>query len=268
MTSYTPPSVYDTHCDGPGLLPATKQWSFLRCQQRRFLTDFMTDLPYPPRMDLTGKNVLISGSNSGLGLEAAFTFALWGAKVIMACRDPPPHETHPTKAIEQIISRGEGDIKREQLEWWEVDYSSLKSVEALGKRWNESGMVLDYLCNNAGLSVLPLIKTEDGHELTRSVNYLGHCLLTLMVLPSMKDAKTPRIVNTCSVFHNGGRLDFNSMDYEKGQTRGRGGVEAYCDTKLYHLMWTFELQERLSRSEDYRHVIVNGVHPGFVGSNM
>jgi NAD(P)-dependent dehydrogenase (short-subunit alcohol dehydrogenase family) len=58
------------------------------------------------------------------------------------------------------------------------------------------------------------------------------------------------------------------MDYEKGQSRGSGGVDAYCDTKLYHVMWTFELQARLSRSEDYRHVVVNAVHPGFVGSNM
>ena len=84
----------------------------------------------------------------------------------------------------------------------------------------------------------------------------------------MKKAKTPRIVNTCSCFHFGGRLDFNSLDYEKGQTRGRGGVDAYCDSKLYHVMWTFELQARLSRSKEYRHVIANAVHPGFVGSNI
>jgi NAD(P)-dependent dehydrogenase (short-subunit alcohol dehydrogenase family) len=117
-------------------------------------------------MDLQGKNVLLSGGNSGIGLEAAYTFAKWGAKVILACRDPPPHETHPEKAIELMLEKSEGEIKREQLEWWEVDYSSLDSVEALGKRWMDSGMVLDYLCNNAGLSSLKHITTKDGYELT------------------------------------------------------------------------------------------------------
>lgn len=84
----------------------------------------------------------------------------------------------------------------------------------------------------------------------------------------MKNAESPRIVNTCSAFHYGGRLDFSSLDYEADQDRGRGGVLAYCDTKLQHLMWTMELQQRLSRSEEYRHVIVNGIHPGFVSSGM
>ncbi|UZJ55985.1 hypothetical protein CBS101457_005305 [Exobasidium rhododendri] len=262
------PSVYDTHCSGAGLSPSTKAWTQVYCQYKRFTGDRSAMAPYPPRMDLSGKNVLISGANSGIGLEAAYTFAQWGANVILACRDPPPHEIHPTIAIKSMLERSKGTIKEDQLTWWEVDFASLKSVEALGKRWMESGMTLDYLCNNAGLSMRANITTEDGFELTRSVNYLGHCLLTLIVLPSMKKAKTPRIVNTCSCFHFGGRLDFSSMDYEKGQSRGSGGVDAYCDSKLYHVMWSFELQSRLSRSEDYRHVVVNAVHPGFVGSNI
>lgn len=163
---HTPPSVLDTHCDGPGLLPSTAAWTRAYCQYKRFAGDITKVLPYPPRMDLRGKNVLISGANSGIGLEAAYTFAHWGAKVILACRNPPPHELHPTKAIETLVQRSGGEITRDQLEWWDVDFASLKSVEALGKKWIDSGMVLDYLCNNAGLSMLNNITTEDGFELT------------------------------------------------------------------------------------------------------
>lgn len=161
-----PPSIYDTHCSGPGLSPETQQWSKGHCTAKRYKDEILSNLPLPPQMDLRGKNVLISGANSGIGYEAAFTFALWGAKVIMACRDPPVRETHPLKAMELIIERGEGKIDKSQLEWWQVDYTKLKSVQALGDRWVQSGMVLDYLCNNAGLTVLDKIITEDGFELT------------------------------------------------------------------------------------------------------
>lgn len=98
----------------------------------------------------------------------------------------------------------------------------------------------------------------------------------------MRNAKAPRIVNTCSIFHFGGRLDFSNMDYERAPktSRGLGGTLSYCDSKvgndgaaatrgelthptqLWLLMWTRELQKRLSRSQHYRHVIAHGVHPG------
>lgn len=279
-----PPSVNDTHCSGAGLLPSTQPWSLVYKTLRQY-ADNGAELPFPPKVDLRGKNVLISGANSGLGERAAYRFALWGARVILACRDPPPHEPHPEKVIEDMIREAGGQIKPEQLEWWKVDYSSFDSVQALGQRWNESGRTLDILCNNAGLSTGKFVITNDGVELTRSVNFLGHALLTLTVLPSMKKAAAPKIVNvslspcpvwlasnhenqTVSCFHYGGRLDFSSLDYEKGQSRGIGGVRAYCDTKLLFMMWTKELQERLSRSDDYRHIIVNGVHPGYVSSNI
>ncbi len=82
----------------------------------------------------------------------------------------------------------------------------------------------------------------------------------------MKKSIAPRIINTCSIFHSGGNLDFANMDNEKKTDMGPGCVQAYCDSKLWFLMWSVELQERLSRSDDYRHVIAHGIHPGFVGA--
>lgn len=84
----------------------------------------------------------------------------------------------------------------------------------------------------------------------------------------MKSSAAPRIINTCSIFHSDGNLDFADMDNEKHTPTGPSCVQFYCNTKLWLLMWSVELQERLSRSEDYRHVICHGVHPGFVGSNI
>lgn len=271
-------SVFDTHCEGAGLLKTTKTWSKAYRRFRQFEglgldATYSIHLPrsLPPRVNLKGKNVIISGSNSGIGLEAAYIFALWGANVILACRpNVPAYEMSPEDACREIVNRGSGNIDPKQLEVWDLDLSSLKSAEDLGKKWLQTGKPLDYLINNAGLSSPKYIVTEDGFELTRSVNYLGHCLLSLVLLPAMKKAQSPRIVNTCSCFHYQGNLDFSNLDYEKsqGQIRGPGGVQAYCDTKLQHLMWTKELQNRLSESEEYRHVIVNGVHPGFIGSNI
>lgn len=184
-TDYKPPSVYDTHCSGPGLLPETQQWTKGHCTAKRYKDEIFSNLSLPPQMNLHGKNVLISGSNSGIGFEAAFTFALWGAKVIMACRDPPIREIHPIKAMELIVERGQGKIDKSQLEWWQVDYISLKSVQALGNRWVQSGMVLDYLCNNAGLTVLNKIITEDGFELTSELNPLLYSRLALTMMMMM-----------------------------------------------------------------------------------
>jgi len=75
--------------------------------------------------------------------------------LILACRNPPPHEDHPDKVIEEIRQHLEDSQcgSNPEMEWWEIDYAKMDSVRALGKRWLETGRTLDYLFNNAGLSV-------------------------------------------------------------------------------------------------------------------
>ncbi|CDS82433.1 uncharacterized protein SPSC_03252 [Sporisorium scitamineum] len=266
MTTPTPdiPSVYDTHCDGPGLLPVTLPWSESTCKMRKYSTEILTTLTFPdpasPDYDCTGK------TNSGIGKQAAIYFGQAGANVIMACRLTATHEQDPEEARREVVA--EAGVKDEKVELWEIDGSSLANIERFGKRWVESGRTLDILVNNAGLTAGQRRITEEGFELTHVINLLSHCLLTFYLLPSMKASTAPRIVNTCSAFHAGGKLDFANMDNEKQTPLGHSCVQAYCDTKLWLLMWSVELQDRLSRSEDYRHVIVHGIHPGFVGSNI
>ncbi|SPO22169.1 uncharacterized protein UTRI_02177_B [Ustilago trichophora] len=270
MTSSIP-SVYDTHCDGAGLLPTTAPWSSLYCFLRKYTSDVYASLTFPspttnPDYDCTGKTVIVSGSNSGIGKQAAIYFASAGATVIMACRMTAAHEQHPEEARKEVVALS--GAKDSAVELWEIDCSSLANVERFGQKWRDSGRVCDILVNNAGLAAGKRIITEEGFELTHVVNFLSHTLLTFYLLPSLARSSAPRIINTCSIFHNGGTLDFANMDNEKHTPLGLGCVNAYCDSKLWFLMWSVELQERLSRSEEYRHVIVHGIHPGFVGSNV
>ena len=136
----------------------------------RWLAEDNTDVPLPPQVDLKGKWAIVSGSNSGIGREAAYTLALWGANVILACRNPPPHEDHPEAVIEDFVSKSKGAIQKSQLEWWEVDYGSFDSVGKFGKRWIESGRTLEILCNNAGLNINKYVKTVDGYDMVNQVS--------------------------------------------------------------------------------------------------
>jgi NAD(P)-dependent dehydrogenase (short-subunit alcohol dehydrogenase family) len=225
-----------------------------------------------PPADLRGKWAIISGANNGIGREAAIQFAKWGANVVLACRDPPPTETHPTKVVEECQEAAKASGHTDTvLEWWELDCAKLSSVEALATRWLATGRSLDILCNNAGIGSSPggstVFKTEDGFEIIHQVNLLSHVLLTLRLLPSLAKAKTPRVVCTTSCFHYLGRFDLTNFNGEKELT-GPEGVHYYQNNKLWFQVWLTELQRRLLQHEQYRHITVNGVHPGYVNSGV
>jgi NAD(P)-dependent dehydrogenase (short-subunit alcohol dehydrogenase family) len=225
-----------------------------------------------PDVDLSGRWVLISGSNNGIGRYAAIQFAAWGANVILAARDPPERETHPSKVVEECeeAARKKGH-DNSTIEWWEVDYSKLKSVEALATRWLDTGRPLDILCNNAGIGTSPggsaAFKTEDGFEIIHQVNFLAHVLLTLRLLPSLAKAPAPRVVCTTSCFHFLGTFNLANCNGELGKTGGRG-AGFYQNNKLWFQVWLAELQRRLLQHNEYKHITVNGVHPGYVNSGI
>jgi NAD(P)-dependent dehydrogenase (short-subunit alcohol dehydrogenase family) len=225
-----------------------------------------------PDVDLSGKWALVSGSNNGIGRHAAIQFAAWGANVILAARDPPERETHPSKAVEECkeAARKKGHEKS-TIEWWEVDYSKLKSVEGLATRWLDTGRPLDILCNNAGIGSGPgasaVFKTEDGFEITHQVNFLAHVLLTLRLLPSLAKAPAPRVACTTSCLHFLGRFNLANCNGELGKA-GLGGAGFYENSKLWFQVWLTELQRRLLQHNEYKHITVNGVHPGYVNSGI
>jgi len=221
--------------------------------------------------DKTGKWVIITGSNNGIGREAALQMAEWGANLILGCRNPPPHEQLPSDVVEECKEKAKKANKLIEVEWWEVNMADLGSVERFAKRWLDTGRPLDILCNNAGMGSSPgsskVFKTKDGFEIIHQVNFLSHVLLTLTLLPSIAKAKTPRIVCTTSCFHFLGRFDLGNMNGEKGDT-GAAGVNYYQNNKLWFQIWLTELQHRLLTIPEYKHITINGVHPGYVNSGI
>lgn len=164
------PSVYATRCDGSGLLPSTTPWSKRYRVLRKYAADVYAQLEFPDptaesAYDCHGKTVIISGSNSGIGKQAAVYFARAGAQVVMACRFSAGHEQHPDEARKDIIQQA--GVKDEKVELWEIDCSSLESVAEFGQRWRNTGRTCDILCNNAGLAAGRRIITDAGFELTR-----------------------------------------------------------------------------------------------------
>ena len=92
-----------------------------------------------PAAELTGKFVIVTGGNNGIGRESALQMAAWGANLILACRTPPPHESHPNTVVEECRAAAQKAGKDIEVEWWQIDMASLESVEAFAKRWNETG---------------------------------------------------------------------------------------------------------------------------------
>ncbi len=226
-----------------------------------------------PDVDLSGKWVLISGSNNGIGRHAATQFAAWGAHVILAARDPPERETHPSKVVAECqgAAREKGHAES-TIEWWEVDYGDLESVERLATRWLETGRPLDILCNNAGIGNSPgglsaAFKTKDGFEIIHQVNFLAHVLLTLRLLPSLARAPAPRVVCTTSCFHFLGKFSLANFNGELANT-GAKDAGFYQNNKLWFQVWLTELQRRLLQHDELKHITVNGVHPGYVNSGI
>lgn len=126
-----------------------------------------------PDVDLTGKWIIISGSNNGIGREAALQFASWGANLILACRNPPPKEIHPNVVVKECQDALAKSGKTAEVEWWELDMSDISSIDKFTPRWLKTGRALDILCNNAGLGSSPggeeILKTKDGFEIMHQV---------------------------------------------------------------------------------------------------
>lgn len=148
--------------------PPAKEWTEAMGGKAQNRTETLTEVDVPP-IDLTGKWVLISGANNGIGKEAALTFASWGANLILACKDPRPTEGHPLVAVDECKALAKANGHVSTIEWWKYDAADLTSVEALARRWVDTGRPLEILCNNAGVASTPagnnaVFKTKDGFE--------------------------------------------------------------------------------------------------------
>ena len=201
---------------------------------------------------LNGKTAIITGANTGLGLETAVDFAKRNARVILACRNKKKGEA----AVVQVKKRS----GNENVVFVQLDLSSLESVRTFSSKMLASEPRIDILVNNAGVYACPYTKTADGFEMQFGVNHLGHFLLTHMLLDRIKEAPSARIVNVSSMFHERGKINFDDLNSEGSYS----AYEAYFQSKLANILFTRSLAKRLEGTK----VTVNVLHPGYVGTEI
>jgi NAD(P)-dependent dehydrogenase (short-subunit alcohol dehydrogenase family) len=214
-------------------------------------------------VDLAGKSVLVTGANSGIGLEACVQLARMGAEVTMVARDrakgEAAREEVDTRARVSLGSGGRDRVHGPALLL--CDMASQSSIRALAREFRGTHSRLDILVNNAG-SVSPTRElTADGIERTFAVNHLGYFLLTSLLLDLIVGSAPARIVNTSSIGHRGGTMDFDDLNFER---ESYFIMKAYGRSKLANVLFTRELSKRLQG----RGVTVNCLHPGAVSTNI
>jgi len=205
-------------------------------------------------MNLSGKTVIVTGSNTGIGYETALDLYKKGAKVFVACRN----QEKALKAIEKMkADGGTGELVYEQL-----DLASLHSVKAFADNVIKAESRLDLLINNAGIMIPPQTKTEDGFEIQFGVNFVGHFALTGHLFNLLETTKGSRVVTLSSIAHRGAVIDFNNFRLEKEYQNWR----EYGQSKLADLIFALEFEKRLKKNGNQ--IISLASHPGFSETDL
>jgi len=201
--------------------------------------------------DLSGRRVIVTGANSGLGLVTATELARHGADVVMACRDLAKGES--AAAGVRRVAAGEVTLAS-------LDLANLASIHEFASA--HAGSTLDLLFNNAGVMAIPRAVTADGFEMQFGTNHLGHFALTGLLLPALRRSASPRVVTVSSNAHKFGRINFNDLMGLTKYSRWR----SYGQSKLANLLFAFELQ----RSVDSAGIALLSMaaHPGWSSTNL
>lgn len=205
--------------------------------------------------DQTGRMAIVTGANTGIGLETARMLALRGADVVLACRNPDKGKA----ALDRLLAeKPRGTATLEAL-----DLADLDSVAAFADRFGASHDRLDLLVNNAGVMMPPLSRTKQGFELQFGTNHLGHAALTARLAPLVLQTPGARFVIVSSLAHRMGRIDFDDLNWN---TRSYRAMQAYCQSKLANLLFAQELQRRLAASGSG--VRATAAHPGVTATDL
>lgn len=208
------------------------------------------DLP-----DLTGRRVIVTGANSGLGAQTSRALAQHGASVTMAVRTMPKGEATAAR-----IRELSPDV---DLTVMALDLADLASVRAFADEWSQANPEgLDLLINNAGVMAIPRRETADGFEMQFGTNHLGHFALTGHLLPALVASPRSRVVTVSSMAHRAARIDFDDLQGRRSYRRWR----AYANSKLANLLFTSELQRRFAHAELSSKAVA--AHPGFAATDL
>jgi NAD(P)-dependent dehydrogenase (short-subunit alcohol dehydrogenase family) len=200
---------------------------------------------------MQGKTVVITGGNSGIGLETAEALAGMGARVIVTARNADKGRA----AVAGIVQRQGGHA---QVQLVVFDLADLSSVRRGADEILEQAPRVDVLVNNAGLVLSERHETVDGFEATFATNHLGPFLLTNLLLDRLRASAPSRIVNVASTAHNSARKGIPFDDLQS--TKRYRGMRVYGESKLANILFTLELARRLAGTG----VTANSLHPGTV----
>lgn len=203
--------------------------------------------------NMTGKIVIVTGANSGIGKATARQLADLGATVVLACRCKERAEA----ALCELNC-----VEGRCFDLLPLDLADLESVRAFAVAFAAKYDHLDALINNAGILGRRRVETKQGFEMSFGVNYLGAFLLTMLLLPLLEKSEQGRIVMMTSVAHAWGTVRFDDLNY----TRGYNRFAAYGHSKLCNLLFTRALAQKL-RARGSR-VTINAVHPGICATDI
>ncbi|MEM7158431.1 MAG: oxidoreductase [Myxococcota bacterium] len=204
--------------------------------------------------DQSERVMVVTGANSGLGYETCRALAHRGAHVIMACRS--------LDKARDAAHRLEGENITGQVEAWALDLADLGSIEAFAERFESEHDHLHGLCNNAGVMALPYGKTVDGFERQLGTNHLGHYALVGRLLSVLMATDGSRVVTVSSLMHRVARMRWDDLHGERRYRRW----DAYGQSKLANLLFTFELHRRLEAAK--AETIAVASHPGYAATNL
>ena len=204
--------------------------------------------------DLTGKKVIVTGANSGVGYEAARAFAIKGAHVVFASRSQERAEAAVAKLRQQSP-----DVTVEIIL---LDLADLAAVHEFARSYNAHHDRLDILVNNAGIMAIPYRQTADGFEMQFGTNHLGHFALTGLLLEPILATEGARVVTVSSMLHRAGKINLDDLQGQQGYNKRA----AYSQSKLANLLFAYELQRKLARAQ--QSAISVGAHPGYSATNL
>ena len=195
---------------------------------------------------------IVTGANSGIGEETALSLAKLGATVILLCRN----YERGNITLKNIIS----ESNNKNVELMLCDLSSQNSIFDFTSKFKNKYDRLNVLINNAGILLNKKTISVDGIENTFAINHLGPFILTNSLLNLLKSSSPSRIINVSSSAHYRANFDIDNLQGEKKYS----SFDAYCKSKLYNVLFTYELSRKLAGSN----VTVNCLHPGFIPTKL
>lgn len=205
--------------------------------------------------NLTGKIIIVTGGNTGLGLQSVQEFAKKGGTVIIACRSVSKGK----QAITDLKQKFGEHLKLDVLQ---IDLSDYGSIREFAKNFLDKYNKLHILMNNAGVvNQIEQGFTKDGSETQMGINHFGHFLLTGLLSDVLMNTPKARVVTMSSGAYKQGNINFNDINWEK---RPYHRVKSYGDSKLANLLFTFKLQQYFKAK--HTDTIAVSAHPGLSAS--